>query len=83
MRCFIYLDTDILNSYIAQIYDELIQTQETETQSSNTIGNVSSTEDIPAFAQIGMGINEVMLSIFYTAFKPEYCSSYCNILRIN
>lgn len=34
MRRFIYLDTDTLNSYIAQIYDGLIQTQETETQSS-------------------------------------------------
>ena len=34
MRRFIYLDTDTLNSYIAQIYDGLLQTQETETQSS-------------------------------------------------
>lgn len=34
MRRFIYLDTDTLNSYIAQIYDGLVQTQETETQSS-------------------------------------------------
>jgi len=36
MRRFIYLDTDTLNSYIAQIYDGLVQTQETETQSSQT-----------------------------------------------
>lgn len=36
MRRFIYLDTDTLNSYIAQIYDGLIQTQETETQASQT-----------------------------------------------
>ena len=34
MRRFIYLDTDTLNSYIAQIYDGLVQTQETETQPS-------------------------------------------------
>ena len=34
MRRFIYLDTDTLNSYIAQIYDGLVQTQEIETQSS-------------------------------------------------
>ena len=36
MRRFIYLDTDTLNSYVAQIYDGLVQTQETETQSSQT-----------------------------------------------
>lgn len=36
MRRFIYLDTDTLNSYIAQIYDGLVQTQETEIQSSQS-----------------------------------------------
>lgn len=36
MRRFIYLDTDTLNSYIAQIYDGLVQTQETGTQSSQS-----------------------------------------------
>lgn len=36
MRRFIYLDTDTLNSYIAQIYDGLVQVHETETQSSVT-----------------------------------------------
>lgn len=36
MRRFIYLDTDTLNSYVAQIYDGLVQTQETEIQSSQT-----------------------------------------------
>lgn len=36
MRRFIYLDTDTLNSYIAQIYDGLIQSQETETQFGQT-----------------------------------------------
>ena len=41
MRRFIYLDTDTLNSYIAQIYDGLIQTQETETQSSQISDNQS------------------------------------------
>lgn len=41
MRRFIYLDTDTLNSYIAQIYDGLVQTQETETQSSQTTDNQS------------------------------------------
>jgi len=32
MRRFIYLDTDTLNSYVAQIYDGLIQTEEKERQ---------------------------------------------------
>lgn len=41
MRRFIYLDTDALNSYIAQIYDGLVQTQETETQSSQTANKQS------------------------------------------
>ena len=30
MRRFIYLDTDTLNSYLAQIFDGLIQSQEME-----------------------------------------------------
>ena len=30
MRRFVYLDTDTLNSYVAQIYDGLIQTEEKE-----------------------------------------------------
>ena len=49
MRRFIYLDTDTLNSYIAQIYDGLVQTQETETQSSQTSDKQSErTSDIGA-----------------------------------
>ena len=32
MRRFIYLDTETLNSYIAQIYDGLIKTHEENTQ---------------------------------------------------
>ena len=34
MRRFIYLDTDTLNSYIAQIYDGLVQSEEKEKQTS-------------------------------------------------
>ena len=30
MRRFIYLDTDTLNSYLAQIFDGLLQSKETE-----------------------------------------------------
>lgn len=30
MRRFIYLDTDTLNSYLAQMFDGVIQSQETE-----------------------------------------------------
>ena len=37
MRRFIYLDTDTLNSYIAQIYDGLVQSQETQSQSETTV----------------------------------------------
>ena len=58
MRRFIYLDTDTLNSYIAQIYDGLIQTQETETQSSNTTdiqsertSNLGSSADLKVFGK--------------------------------
>ena len=35
MRRFIYLDTETLNSYIAQIYDGLIKTNEENTQRFN------------------------------------------------
>lgn len=46
MRRFIYLDTDTLNSYIAQIYDGLIQSQETETQTET--GETKHNEFTPA-----------------------------------
>ncbi len=45
MRRFIYLDTDTLNSYLAQIFDGLIQSQETEktegtrTEKQNKLAN--------------------------------------------
>ena len=41
MRRFIYLDTDTLNSYIAQIYDGLVQSQETQSQSETTVDKQS------------------------------------------
>ena len=37
MRRFIYLDTDTLNSYVAQIYDGLVQTEEKELQKETSI----------------------------------------------
>jgi len=37
MRRFIYLDTDTLNSYVAQIYDGLVQTEEKESQKEKKI----------------------------------------------
>lgn len=36
MRRFIYLDTDTLNSYLAQIFDGLVQESETETSKGKT-----------------------------------------------
>lgn len=46
MRRFIYLDTDTLNSYIAQIYDGLLQSHETETQ--NTASTTKQNEITPS-----------------------------------
>ena len=64
MRRFIYLDTDTLNSYIAQIYDGLVQTQETETQSSQATDKQSEyTSDLGADADLkvfGKGIEGKM-----------------------
>ena len=64
MRRFIYLDTDTLNSYIAQIYDGLVQTQETETQSkqatdeqSERTSNLGAEADLKIF---GKGIEGKM-----------------------
>ena len=34
MRRFIYLDTDTLNSYLAQIFDGLIQSEDSENAAS-------------------------------------------------
>lgn len=36
MRRFIYLDTDTINSYLAQIYDGLVKSAESEIQSTDT-----------------------------------------------
>ena len=36
MRRFIYLDTDSLNSYLAQMFDGLIQSEETEKQKTRS-----------------------------------------------
>ena len=36
MRRFIYLDTDTINSYLAQIYDGLVKSEESEVQSSDS-----------------------------------------------
>ncbi len=36
MRRFIHLDTDTLNSYLAQIFDGLIQKEAKETQTSKS-----------------------------------------------
>ena len=36
MRRFIYLDTDTINSYLAQIYDGLVKSAESEIQSSDS-----------------------------------------------
>lgn len=64
MRRFIYLDTDTLNSYIAQIYDGLVQTQETETQSSQVTDKQSErTSNLGADADLkvfGKGIEGKM-----------------------
>lgn len=58
MRRFIYLDTDTLNSYIAQIYDGLVQTQETEIQSNQITdkqneltSNLGSDADLKVFGK--------------------------------
>ena len=61
MRRFIYLDTDTLNSYLAQIFDGLIQTEETEKSSGkkkekqNKFGN--SLGGQIAFKLFGKGID--------------------------
>ena len=66
MRRFIYLDTDTLNSYIAQIYDGLVQTQETETQSSQATDKQSErTSNLGADADLkvfGKGIIRILMS---------------------
>lgn len=58
MRRFIYLDTDTLNSYIAQIYDGLVQSQETEIQSSQStdkqserISNIDANTNLKVFGK--------------------------------
>ena len=64
MKSFIYLDTDTVNSYIAQIYDGLVQTQETETQSSQATDKQSEyTSDLGADAD---------LKVFGKALKAKW-----------
>ena len=42
MRRFIYLDTDTLNSYLAQIFDGLIQSEDSETQHQKKVNRQNS-----------------------------------------
>lgn len=42
MRRFIYLDTDTLNSYLAQIFDGLIQSEDSETQHQKKVNKQNS-----------------------------------------
>ena len=42
MRRFIYLDTDTLNSYLAQIFDGLIQSGDLETQHQKKVNKQNS-----------------------------------------
>lgn len=64
MRRFIYLDTDTINSYLAQIYDGLVKSAESEIQSTDTTQkqsphtiNGSSNVDLKVF---GKGIEGKM-----------------------
>lgn len=56
MRRFIYLDTDTLNSYLAQIYDGLIETQSIE---NNKVKSKSKKNGV----SLGMGAN-IALKLF-------------------
>lgn len=86
MRRFIYLDTDTLNSYVAQIYDGLVQTQETETQSSQTTDKQSErTSTLGADADLkvfGKGI-EGKIDFTYRHLKIPLTQNLLVMYRLN
>ena len=77
MRRFIYLDTDTLNSYLAQIFDGLIQSEDSETQHQKKVNKQNSVTTSLA--------GKIALKLFgkggvvniCAVFKPTKLSSFC------
>ncbi|MEZ7758890.1 hypothetical protein O3796_08220 [Granulicatella adiacens] len=81
MRRFIYLDTETLNSYIAQIYDGLIKTNEENTQQINESSKESSYSISPNaaidFTLLGKGI-EGKIEYIFKSLKANKDSTLIN-----
>lgn len=81
MRRFIYLDTETLNSYIAQIYDGLIKTNEENTQQINESSKESSHSISPNaaidFTLLGKGI-EGKVEYIFKSLKANKDSTLIN-----
>ena len=81
MRRFIYLDTETLNSYIAQIYDGLIKTHEENTQQIDESSEESSHSISPNaaidFTLLGKGI-EGKVEYIFKSLKANKDSTLIN-----
>ena len=81
MRRFIYLDTETLNSYIAQIYDGLIKTNEENTQQINESSKESSHSISPNaaidFTLLGKGM-EGKIEYIFKSLKANKDSTLIN-----
>ena len=81
MRRFIYLDTETLNSYIAQIYDGLIKTHEENTQQIDESSEESSHSISPNaaidFTLLGKGM-EGKIEYIFKSLKANKDSTLIN-----
>lgn len=84
MRRFIYLDTETLNSYIAQIYDGLIKTNEENTQQINEFSKESSHSISPNaaidFTLLGKGM-EGKIEYIFKSLKANKDSTLINKVK--
>ena len=74
MRRFIYLDTDSLNSYLAQMFDGLIQSEETEKQKTKSKKRDNS---------FGRGIHgQIALSLFGKGINSKAEATYNHLKSV-
>ena len=83
MRRFIYLDTDVLNSYLAQIDDGLLDSQEIESQTGDsTVVQTQHSVDVGGnadFKLLGKGLEGKIEYIFERMKSNEQSEVYKDV----
>lgn len=81
MKHFVYLDTDLINSYLAQLNDGLIKSKQEESETSVTEGK--GMEDIPATDGSTVGINIPGIFKYDHEINNDYIKEVNSISQTN